>query len=135
MGLVLISSDLYTIKGICGRRSISTKICSNLCGQITQACIELVARARLVGKPPVDSDHHLVGFQCIIQSPVLISQPQKLLLAITPADVGAERDKGSVDLIIHHIGLLHVRGAFDGDGSLVIGIGRGAPATVFLFDT
>ena len=63
------------------------------------------------------------------------AKPQKLLLAITLADIGAERDKRSIDLIIHRIGLRHVRGTFDGDGSLVVCIGRGAPATVFLFNT
>ena len=118
-----------------GRRSISTKICSNLCSQIAQAGIEPVARAGLVGKPPVDSDHHLIGLWCIIQGLVLVSKSQKLLLAIALADIGAERDKRSVDLIVHRIGLRHVRGAFDGDGSLVVCIGRGAPATVFLFHT
>ena len=135
IGLVLISSDLYTIKGTLGRGSSSTKICSNPCSQIAQAGIEPVARAGFVGKPSMDSDHHFIRLRCIIQSLVLVSKPQKLLLAITLADIGAERDKRSIDLIIHRIGLRHVRGTFDGDGSLVVCIGRGAPATVFLFNT
>ena len=36
---------------------------------------------------------------CISIGLVLISKPQELLLAITLADIGAERDKRSIDFI------------------------------------
>ena len=101
-------------------------------GQIAHASIHPVSRTGLVGKPAVDRQDHFIGGRAVTERLVLVAQPQELLLAIALADVHAELDERLVNDVPEGIGLGGVRGAFDGDGPLVVGVAGGAPRAVFL---
>ena len=116
-----------------GRLYITAESCRDLLGKVAHAGIHPVAGAGLVGEPPVDGQHHLVRFRSVVQRLGFIAQPEQLRLAIALADVGAKLDEPLVHYILERIRLDGVGGALDGDGSLVVGIGGGAPGAVFLF--
>ncbi|EJX40201.1 hypothetical protein HMPREF1366_03101 [Enterococcus faecium ERV26] len=76
--------------------------------------------------------HHLIGLRLIRERLVLIAKPQELFLAVSLADVYAKGDQLLVDHILKGIRLCGVGCAFDGDGPLIVGAGRGTPGAVFL---
>ena len=81
----------------------------------------------------MDGQHHLVRFRGVVQRLGLIAQPEQLGFAVAPADVSAKLDVPLVHHILERIRLGVVAGALNGDGSLVVGCGGGAPGAVFLF--
>ena len=116
-----------------GRLHITAESRRDLGCQLTHAGIHPVTGAALVGKPPMDGQHHLVGFRRIVQCLGLIAEPEQLRLAVALADVGAKLDEPLVHHILEHIRLGIVAGALNGDCSLVVGCGRGTPGAVLLF--
>ena len=101
--------------------------------QLTHAGIHPVTGAALVRKPSVDGQNHLVGFRGVVQRLGPISQPEQLGFAVAPADIGAKLDESLVHHILKSVRLGVVAGTLDGDSSLVVGCGGGAPGAVFLF--
>lgn len=116
-----------------GRLYITAESRRDLGCQIAHAGIHPVAGAALVRKPSVDGQHHLVRLRSVVQRLGLIPQPEQLRLAIALADVGAKLDEPLVHHILERIRLGVVAGTLNGDGSLVVGCGGGAPGAVFLF--
>ena len=116
-----------------GRLYITAESRSDLGCQIAHTGIHPVAGAALVRKPSVDGQHHLVRLRSVVQRLGLIPQPEQLRLAIALADVGAKLDEPLVHHILERIRLGIVAGALNGDGSLVVGCGRGTPGAVLLF--
>ena len=116
-----------------GRLYITAESCRDLGCQIAHAGIHPVAGAALVRKPSVDGQHHLVRLRSVVQRLGLIPQPEQLRLAIALADVGAKLDESLVHHILESVRLGVVAGTLDGDSSLVVGCGGGAPGAVFLF--
>ena len=106
---------------------------SDLGCQIAHAGIHPVAGTALVRKPSVDGQHHLVRFRGVVQRLGLITQPEQLGFAVAPADIGAKLDESLVHHILESVRLGVVAGTLDGDSSLVVGCGGGAPGAVFLF--
>ena len=100
--------------------------------QIAHTGIHPVTGAGFVRKPSVNSQNHLVGFRGVVQRFRLISKPEQLGFAVALADVGAKLDESLVHHILESIRLEIVAGALDGDGSLVVSCGGGAPRAVFL---
>ena len=101
--------------------------------QIAHTGIHPVTGAGFVRKPSVNSQNHLVGFRGVVQRLGLIAEPEQLCLAVALADVGAKLDESLVHHIFERIRLGIVAGTLDGDSSLVVGCGGGAPGAVFLF--
>ena len=116
-----------------GRLYITAESCRDLGCQIAHAGIHPVAGAALVRKPSVDGQHHLVRLRSVVQRLGLIPQPEQLRLAIALADVGAKLDESLVHHVLKSVRLGVVAGTLDGDSSLVVGCGGGAPGAVFLF--
>ena len=48
---------------------------------------------------------HFICLRGIVQALIFIREPQQLLFAIPLADVDAKVNEGSIDLIVHRIGL------------------------------
>ena len=116
-----------------GRFYITAESCRDLGCQITHTSIHPVTGAALVRKPSVDGQNHLVGFRGVVECLGLIAQPEQLGFAVAPADIGAKLDESLVHHILESVRLGVVAGALNGDGSLVVGCGRGTPGAVFLF--
>ena len=120
------------LRGLCGFY-LAAQLRRDFLGEVTHTSIHPVAGTALVGKPPMDGQHHLIALRTVIKRLVLISQPEQLRLAIALADVGAKLDEPLVHHILERIRLGIVAGALNGDGSLVVGCGRGTPGAVLLF--
>ncbi len=101
--------------------------------QTTHTGIHPVAGAGFVRKPSVNSQNHLVRFRGVVQRLGLIAEPEQLGFAVAPADIGAKLDESLVHHILESVRLGVVAGTLDGDSSLVVGCGGGAPGAVFLF--
>ena len=119
------------LRGLCGF-CLSTQLRRDLLGKVTHAGVHPVTGAAFVRKPPMDGQNHLVGFRGVVQRLGLISKPEQLRLAVALADVGAKLDESLVHHILESIRLGIVAGALNGDGSLVVSCGGGAPRAVFL---
>ena len=76
---------------------------------------------------------HLICLRCIGQRRILVAEPQEFLFPVALADIYAELDQRLVDHIFKSIRLRGIGGAFNRDGTLVVGVAGGAPAAVFLF--
>lgn len=120
------------LRGLCGFY-LAAQLRRDFLGEVTHTSIHPVAGTAFVRKPSVNSQNHLVRFRSVVQRLGFIAQPEQLRLAIALADVGAKLDEPLVHYILERIRLDGVGGALDGDGSLVVGIGGGAPGAVFLF--
>ena len=116
-----------------GRLHLTAERCRDLGCQITHTGIHPVTGAAFVRKPPMDGQNHLVGFRGVVQRLGLISKPEQLGFAVALADVGAKLDESLVHHILESVRLGVVAGTLDGDSSLVVDCGRGAPRAVFLF--
>lgn len=103
--------------------------------QIAETAVEPVARTGFVGKPAVDSQHHLIRFRRVVQRLGLVRKPEQLFLAIALADVGAEFNKGLIDFAVHGVGRGGIAGALDGDRTLVILPAGRTPGAVLLLHT
>ena len=77
----------------------TSKLCRDLLSQITHSGVHPVARTRLVGKPPMDRQHHLIRLGRVVQRLLLVPKPQQLLLAVSLTDIHAQHNQ----LLIHHI--------------------------------
>ena len=132
-GHEVASFDCASGLGRFDRLHLAAESCRDLGCQITHMGIHPVAGAALVRKPSVDGQHHLVRFRGVVQRLGLIAEPEQLCLAVALADVGAKLDESLVHHILERIRLGIVAGALNGDGSLVVGCGRGTPGAVFLF--
>ncbi len=115
------------------RLHLAAESCRDLGCQITHTGIHPVAGTALVRKPSVDGQYHLVGFRGVVECLGLIAQPEQLGFAVALADVGAKLDESLVHHILKSVRLGVVAGTLDGDSSLVVGCGGGAPGAVFLF--
>ena len=112
----------------------AAKLRRDLFRKIAHPGIHPVSRTGLVGKPAVDGQNHLIRFWLIRERLVLVSQPQELFLAVSLADIRAERDQLLVDHILEGIRLGRIGRALNGDRPLVVCIGRGTPgAVLFLY--
>ena len=116
-----------------GRLYITAERCRDLGCQIAHTSIHPVARTGFVCKPSVDGQHHLVRLRSVVERLGLIAQPEQLGFAVAPADIGAKLDESLVHHILESVRLGVVAGTLDGDSSLVVGCGGGAPGAVFLF--
>ena len=116
-----------------GRLHITAESCRDLGCQIAHAGIHPVAGAALVRKPSVNGQHHLVRLRSVVQRLGLIPQPEQLGFAVALADVGAKLNEPLVHHVLKSVRLGVVAGTLDGDSSLVVGCGGGAPGAVFLF--
>ena len=115
------------------RLHLTAERCRDLGCQIAHAGIHPVAGTGFIRKPPMDSQNHLVRFRGVVQRLGLIAQPEQLGFAVAPADIGAKLDESLVHHILESVRLGVVAGTLDGDSSLVVGCGGGAPGAVFLF--
>ena len=106
----------------------------HLRGQVSHAHKHPVPGAGLVVIPPVDRQQHLIRRRAVTQRPLSVLQPQQLFLSAAPADVRAEADQRLVNHIPEGIGCLGIRGALDGDGTLIVRLAGAAPASVLLLD-
>ena len=116
-----------------GRLHLTAERCRDLGCQIAHTGIHPVTGAAFVRKPPMDGQNHLVGFRGVVERLGLIAEPEQLCLAVALADVGAKLDESLVHHILKSVRLGVVAGTLDGDSSLVVGCGGGAPGAVFLF--
>ena len=123
----VISAGRFLGRGIRLSRAASKCRC-NLVGQIAHASIHPVSRTALVGKPAVDRQDHLVRSGGVSQRLVFVAQPQELPFSVALADVHAQLDERLVNNVPEGVRLRGIRGAFDGDGTLVVGAGGGAPS-------
>ena len=119
--------------GRVNRLHLTAESCRDLGCQIAHAGIHPVAGTGFIRKPTMDSQHHLVRFWGIVQRLGLIAEPEQLGFAVALADVGAKLNEPLVHHILERIRLGIVAGTLDGDSSLVVGCGGGAPGAVFLF--
>ena len=132
-GHEVTSFDCASGLGRFDRLHLAAESCRDLGCQITHTGIHPVAGAALVRKPSVDGQHHLVGFRGVVECLGFIAQPEQLGFAVALADVGAKLDESLVHHILKSVRLGVVAGTLDGDSSLVVGCGGGAPGAVFLF--
>ena len=116
-----------------GRLYITAESCRDLGCQIAHTGIHPVAGAAFVRKPSVDGQYHLIRLRIVVQRFRLIPKPEQLGFAVALADVYAEFDERLVDNVLERIRLGTVTGTLDGDGPLVVGIGRRTPGAVLLF--
>ena len=116
-----------------GRLYITAESRSDLGCQIAHTGIHPVAGTGFIRKPPMDGQNHLVRFRGVVERLGLIAQPEQLGFAVAPADIGAKLDESLVHHILESVRLGVVAGTLDGDSSLVVGCGGGAPGAVFLF--
>ena len=86
-----------------------------LCGNLAVTVVEIIAGARLVRKPPVNS-HVLLTY---LADKGLVALPEQLLDAVALADVGEEVKQGSVCGIIY-LCSSDIAGDFDGDSAVVV---------------
>lgn len=114
-------------------RGRTTESCCDLRGKVAHPGIHPVTGAAFVGKPPMDGQNHLIALRTVVQRFRFVSKPEQLGFAVALTDINAELDERPVDDVLERIRLGAVAGALDGDGSLVVGCGRGAPRAVFLF--
>ena len=117
------------------RSSRCAKRSRHLGGQITEASVQPVSGTRFGGKPSMNRQHHLICRRGVIESFILVRQPDEFRFPVALADVGAELNEAGVDRIVHSIGVKIVAGALNGNGSLVILPAGRTPATVLLLDT
>ena len=115
------------------RLHLAAESCRDLGCQIIHTGIHPVARTGFIRKPPMDSQNHLIRLRSVVQRLGLIAQPEQLGFAVSPADIGAKLDESLVHHILKSVRLGVVAGTLDGDSSLVVGCGGGAPGAVFLF--
>ena len=80
----------------------------------------------------MNGKYHLVRLRIVIESLCLIAKPEQLRFAIAFTDVNAEFDERLIHNITKRIRLRGIGSAFDGYGSLVVCVGRGAPGAVLL---
>ena len=132
-GHEVASFDCASGLGRFDRLNLAAESCRDPGCQITHTGIHPVAWAALVRKPSVDGQHHLVRFRGVVERLGLIAQPEQLGFAVAPADIGAKLDESLVHHILESVRLGVVAGTLDGDSSLVVGCGGGAPGAVFLF--
>ena len=119
--------------GLFDRLHLAAESCRDLGCQIAHTGIHPVAGAGFVRKPSVDGQHHLVRLRGVAERLGLIAQPEQLGFAVAPADIGAKLNEPLVHHILKSVRLGVVAGTLDGDSSLVVGCGGGAPGAVFLF--
>ena len=93
------------------------------------AVVEPVARAGFVRIVPVHG--HVAAVQ-VVHALVFVGRPDELGDPVALADVGHEIQQRVVCLAVHRIGVSGVAGDLDGDGALVVGVGRCAPRAVAL---
>ena len=91
--------------------------------------VEVVARAGFRRIVPVHC--HVAAVQ-VADAVVFAGRPDELLDAVALADVGHEIQQRVVCLISDGVGVRRVAGDLDGDGTLVVGVGRRAPRAVAL---
>ena len=115
------------------RLHLAAESCRDPGCQIAHTGIHPVAGAGFVRKPAMDGQNHLVRLRSVVQRLGLIAQPEQLGFAVSPADIGAKLDESLVHHILESVRLGVVAGTLDGDSSLVVGCGGGAPGAVFLF--
>ena len=132
-GHEVTSFDCASGLGRFDRLHLTAERCRDLGCQITHTGIHPVTGAAFVRKPPMDGQNHLVGFRGVVERLGLIAEPEQLCLAVALADVGAKLDESLVHHILKSVRLGVVAGTLDGDSSLVVGCGGGAPGAVFLF--
>ena len=68
----------------------------------------------------MNGQEHFVTFDRIRKCLISICNPYQLLLTVPSADISAQIYQGGIHLIIHGVRFSQIRGAFDGNGSLVI---------------
>ena len=112
--------------------SRAAKLRRDLCGEVAHPGIHPAARTRLIGKPAMDGQHHLVGGGSVVQRLVLVAEPDEFGLAVALADVHAKGDELLIDHILKRIRLRVVGRALDGDRPLVVCVGGGTPGAVLL---
>ena len=101
-------------------------------GDLAVAVVEVVARAALIRVVPVHG--HVAAVQ-VVHAVVFSGRPDEALDAVALADVGHEIQQRGVCLRGDGpVRRAAVVGDFDGDGPLVVGVGRGAPRAVCLVD-
>ena len=132
---ITIGADLYPVdlmrsRGLIrpGRLLGTAQRLRHLQGEVFHPCHEPVARARLVGEPPVNRQDHLVLRRLVIQRLLFAAQPEQPGLAVPAADVHAQVDQPLVYRIVERIRMELIAGALDRDGPLVVRRGAGAPA-------
>ena len=112
------------------------KPCVDLSGNLAVQVIQIIAGARLVGKPAMHG-HVLLGD---FSNQGLVTLPQKLLDAVAFADVSAQVNEGSKGFVRDRIGVGGIAGHLNGDGSVVpistrnaiyLERAAGGPGTVF----
>ena len=96
---------------------------------LSVAIVEPVARAGFRSVVPVHG--HVTAVQ-VVHAVVFVGRPDELLDPVALADVGHEIQQRVVCLAVHRIGVSGVAGDLDGDGALVVGVGRCAPRAVAL---
>ena len=96
---------------------------------LSVAIVEPVARAGF--RVVVSVRGHVAAVQ-VVDAVVFAGRPDQLLDPVALADVGHEIQQGVVCLILDGIGVSGVAGDLDGDGALVVGVGRGTPRAVAL---
>ena len=99
-------------------------------GEVTHTSIHPVAGAAFVRKPPVHGQYHLIRLWIVVQRFRLVPKPEQLGFAVAFADVHTELDERPVDDVLERIRFGGIGSALDGDGSLVVGIGRRTPGAV-----
>lgn len=83
----------------------------------------------------MNRQHHLICRRGVIESFILVRQPNEFRFPVALADVSAELDETGVDRIVHRVRVEVVAGALDGDSSLVILPAGRTPAAVLFLDT
>ena len=80
-------------RGLDGCVGGGAKLHCDLVCQITHASIHPVARTAFVCEPPMYGQDHLAGLRRVIQSFILIAEPDQLVLSVSLADIHAQLDK------------------------------------------
>ena len=132
-GHEVASFDCASGLGRFDRLHLAAESCRDLGCQLTHTGIHPVTGAALVRKPSVDGQHHLVRLRSVVQRLGPIAEPEQLGFAVALADVDAKLHESLVHHILESVRLGVVAGTLDGDSSLVVGCGGGAPGAVFLF--
>ena len=76
--------------------------------------------------------NQLIGFRRIVQGLGLISEPEKLFLSVTLADIDKEFDQRLIGSVSDLVGSVGIGSDFDRDSSVVIIIAGGTPGTIGL---
>ena len=106
--------------GTIGTPGTTTESRRDLLGEIAHPGIHPVAGTAFICEPPMYGQNHLAGLRLVVQSFVLIAEPQELRFAVAPADIHTQLDECLINDVSERIGLRGVGCTLDGDCPLVV---------------